>query len=61
MSRPANYITRKKDNKWQVVEKKTELVLASNNNQQLINNIAKRLNRGAGFNGDTPPFFALTK
>jgi hypothetical protein len=58
-----NYTVRKSDNgnKWEVIENKTELIIASNRNQQIINSIAKKLNRGAGFNGDTPPFFAIAK
>lgn len=53
----ANYKVYEDDDTFEVVETKTGLLVSQSNTREEANRLAKKLNGGAGFNGETPAFF----
>lgn len=45
-------------NKYDILEKDTNVVIELNKDLEYVSSIAKKLNKGHGFNGHTPLFFA---
>lgn len=51
------YFIRKEQKDFHIIEKVTDQVIAIASTWDEANRRARRLNRGAGFDGETPPFF----
>lgn len=46
-------------NRFDILEKDTELVVYSTRQQNVARDLCRSLNLGSGFGGHTPPFFAV--
>ena len=55
------YYTSKFDDYFDIVEKDTDMRIVLRTSKERATNICKNLNKGAGFNGFTPDFFASNK
>jgi len=52
-----NYKIVQMNNKWAVIEIRTELIINYYTTRDAARKVVRRLNLGAGFNGWSPPFF----
>ncbi len=56
-----NYYTSKQRDYYDIVEKETDVRIILQTSQEVAHKLCKGLNKGAGFNGFTPDFFASNK
>lgn len=55
------YYASKIDGYFDIVEKETDVRIVLKTSKERANDICKNLNKGSGFNGFTPDFFAANK
>lgn len=44
---------------FDIIEKDTDVKIVLNTDEKIAKSVCRKLNLGAGFNGWTPPFFAV--
>lgn len=54
-----SYNVKEKSGTFEVIERGTDLVVASRTSNEEARRLARSLNLGSGFNGFTPTFFTL--
>jgi hypothetical protein len=54
-----SYNVKQKSGTFEIIERDTNLVVASKNTNEEARSMARSLNLGSGFNGFTPTFFTL--
>lgn len=54
-----SYNVKQKSGIFEIVERGTDLVVATRTNNEEARKLARSLNLGSGFNGFTPTFFTL--
>ena len=54
-----SYAVTVKEGKYDLLEKSSDVLIELNYEEKKANDICRKLNLGGGFNGWTPPFFAI--
>jgi hypothetical protein len=53
-------VVKNETGKFDIIEKDSDVVIEINRAESEARSICRKLNLGSGFNGWTPPFFAIT-
>jgi hypothetical protein len=54
-----SYAVTSKEGKYDLLEKSSDVLIELNYEEKKAKDMCRKLNLGAGFNGWTPPFFAV--